>query len=161
MTRGEALKRRAEYRDLIGFVFNQVAGQLRPLLETVDVLSTRTHLDDLRTRVEDYDTVRDNVVSWVAEQPAYLQAAYNNVIRQGTAEEVADLIGRYRQATGTTAAPAAPAPTPAKPVELSEDAKKAAQALAPVNTKRASIPQDDDANDFDAAFRRFAAQGKT
>lgn len=157
MSRGEALKRRAEYRSLIGFIFEQVASQLRPMADTVDVLSNRTHLADLRGQVEDYDTVRDKVVSWVDQQPMYLQGGMKSVIQAGTADEVADLISRYRQATGETAKPA---PTPPASVELSSDAKKAAAALAPVNTKRSAIPVADDPGDFDAAFKQWATAGK-
>ena len=157
VSRGEALKRRAEYRSLIGFIFEQVASQLRPMADTVDVLSNRTHLADLRGQVEDYDTVRDKVVSWVDQQPMYLQGGMKSVIQAGTADEVADLISRYRQATGETAKPA---PTPPASVELSSDAKKAAAALAPVNTKRSAIPVADDPGDFDAAFKQWATAGK-
>ena len=154
VTKGEALKRRAEYRDLMGYVFSQVAQQLRPVFETVEVLSTRTHLSDLRSQVEDYDTVRDKVVGWVEEQPMYLQTAYKQVIQAGTAEEVAHLIESYRKATGAPAA--ALAPPASRSGELSDDAKKAALSLAPVTTKRSAIPQADDPDDFDSAFARFA-----
>ena len=157
--KGEALKRRAEHRDLVSFVFQQVAAQLRPVFETVDVLSTRTHLADLRDQVEDYDTVRDNVISWVDTQPTYLQSGMKGVIQSGSADEVADLINRYRQATGAVVKPVT-TPTPTKSVELSSDAKKAAEALAPVNTKRSVVPADDDTDDFDAAFKRWATTDK-
>jgi hypothetical protein len=160
VARGEALKRRGEYRDLIGYVFGEMAKQLRPVFDTVDVLSTRTHLSDLRAQVDDYDVVREKVVGWVEEQPMYLQTAYKQVIQAGTAEEVAHLIDSYRKATG---APAAAITQPEKRSgELSDDAKKAALSLAPVTTKRSTIPQADDPDDFDAAFARFAKgdQGK-
>lgn len=158
VSRGEGLKRRAEYRQLIGFIFEQVAAQLRPMADTVDVLSSRTHLSDLRGQVEDYDTVRDKVVSWVEDQPMYLQSGMKSVIQSGTADEVADLISRYRQATGETVGQA---PTPPASVELSSDAKKAAAALAPVRTKRSAIPVADDPEDFDAAFKQWAKADKS
>ena len=158
VAKGEALKRRGEYHDLIGYMFTQMAEQLRPVFETVDVLSTRTHLSDLRSQVEDYDTVRDKVVGWVEEQPMYLQSAYKQVIQAGTAEEVAHLIESYRKATGVPAAVITP---PAKKSgELSDDAKKAALSLAPVTTKRSTIPQTDDPDDFDSAFAKFAKVGQ-
>lgn len=152
VSRGEELKRRKEYSELVGFVFNQVADQFRPLIEAVDILSSRAQLNDLRTKVDDYDTVRDQVIDWVGKQPAYLQAAYNNVIQSGTVDEVADLVDRFRKDTGVVK----PAADPAKPAELSDDAKKAAKALAPVSTKRSAVPQAEDAGDFDSAFARFA-----
>ena len=158
VSKGEALKRRAEYRSLVSFVFDQVAAQLRPVFETVDVLSTRTHLADLRGQVEDYDTIRDSVISWVDEQPTYLQVGMKGVIQSGSADEVTDLINRYRQATGAVIKPASQ--TPARSVELSSDAKKAAVALAPVNTKRSVVPAEDDTDDFDAAFKRWATSDR-
>ena len=158
VAKGEALKRRGEYRDLIGFMFTQVAEQLRPVFETVDVLSTRTHLSDLRSQVEDYDTVREKVVGWVEEQPMYLQTAYKQVIQAGTAEEVAHLIDSYRKATGAPAAVIIPSTK--RSGELSDDAKKAALSLAPVTTKRSTIPQADDPDDFDSAFAKFAKVGQ-
>lgn len=158
VAKGEALKRRGEYRDLIGYMFTQMAEQLRPVFETVDILSTRTHLSDLRSQVEDYDTVREKVVGWVEDQPMYLQSAYKQVIQAGTAEEVAHLIESYRKATGAPAAVITP-PTK-KSGELSDDAKKAALSLAPVTTKRSTIPQADDPDDFDSAFAKFAKVGQ-
>jgi hypothetical protein len=156
VAKGEALKRKAEYNELLKYAFTEVAKQLQPLLETVEVLSNRTHLTDLREKVNDYDTVRDKVVSWVEEQPTYLQTAYKQVIQQGTADEVADLISRYRQATGDAAKGTSQKP---KVVELSDHAKKAAEELAPVDTKRSVIPQDEP-SDFDSAFDRWAANQK-
>lgn len=156
VTKGEALKRRAEHSALVQYVFGQVAQELRPYLETIEVMSNRAHLGDIKAQVgDDYEDVRDKVVAWALDdkQPMYLQKAYKEVIQSGTADEVNDLINRYREATGQVKTPS---PAPTKQTELSDDAKKAAQALAPVSTKRSAIPQDDSSDDFDAAFKRFA-----
>lgn len=158
VAKGEALKRRAEYRELMQYMFSEVTKHVGPLAEMVTELATRTHLGDLQERVPDYNDLRDNVVTWVETQPAYLQAGMKQVMQQGTADEVADLIGRYRKDTGA-AAPAAET-GPEQKAELSDDAKKAAQALAPVSTKRSVIPQDDSLDDFDAAFAKFAGKPK-
>lgn len=155
VARGEALKRRAEYGELVSFVFQEVAKQLSPMLQTLETLAVRTHLTDLETRVGDYDAVRDKVIAWVDEQPSYLQAAYKQVISSGTVDEVADLVERYRAATGD-AVQTAPQSRPV-PAELPNDAKQAAQELAPLSTKRSTVPQDDAGDDFDSAFRKWAA----
>ena len=153
VSRGEELKRRAEYRSLVGFVFNQVAEQFRPISDAVEVLAGRAQLTDLRTKIENYDDVRDNVIDWVGGQPTYLQAAYNSVIQAGTPDEVADLVARFRKETGTGVPVQVTTP---KKTELSDATKKAVETLAPVSTKRSAVPQAEDDGDFDSAFARFA-----
>jgi hypothetical protein len=158
VARAEQLARRAEYRQLVGYVFEEIAKHLRPLSETVEVLSTRAHLADLQSRIADYDQVRDRVIEWVAKQPAYLQAAYNRVIEQGTVEEVADLIERFKRESGATAQNNMGQTQPRQRTpELPPATKKAAAALAPVGSKRAPVSPTLDLNNFEEAFARFAA----
>jgi hypothetical protein len=158
IARGEALKRKAEYRDLLQYVFEEVGKFVAPLKETTAVLAERTHLTDIKTNVPDYsDDLRQQVVDWAAKQPAYLQAAYNHVIEQGTAEEVKDLVTRYRVETGKAAAGAAPTPAkPGKDNELSGEAKQAAAALAPVESKRSGVQAPADPASFDDAWAQFS-----
>lgn len=153
VARAEALRRRAEYQDLVGYVFQEVAKEISPILDIVQSLSTRTHLQDLQEVVTDYDDVRDKVVDWVAAQPAYLQPAYNYVIQNGTVDEVADLINRYKEATGVQLQAS---PASKKEPELPTATKQAAASLAPVSSKRSAVIQADDPGDFDSAFASFA-----
>jgi hypothetical protein len=163
--RGEALLRRAEYRQVVQYVFDQMLPHIKPLRETVRILAERTHLGDLEEVAPDYDDVREKVITWAAEQPTYLKLAYQYVIQNGSTEEVNDLIDRWRKdsgtpvaavATGTTQATQAPAARTA--IELTEGAKKAAARLAPVNSKRSGVSAGMDPSDFDAAFDAFAKQ---
>jgi hypothetical protein len=132
-------------------------------METLDALAGRAHLADVKAAVPDYnDNLRQQVVDWVAKQPAYLQNAYNHVIQNGTHDEVKDLVERYRQATGQ-AAPAAGAAstggqggTPAKDNELSGAAKEAAAALAPVESKRSEVLASGDPSTFEDAWSQFS-----
>lgn len=157
--RAEALIRRGEAQQLLNFVFNEVAKEIRPMMEQVQVLAQRAQLTDLTTTVPDYDVVRDQVIDWVDTQPAYLQDAYKRVIDNGSVAEVADLIGRYKRETGVPATQVAPAPAPKKPdTELPPATKQAAAALAPVSSKRTVIPQAVDPTDFEAAFASFASK---
>lgn len=167
VSRAESLKRRGEYRMVVDYVFKEVQKVLQPLMQDVDTLSSRTHLSDLRGQVDDYEDIRDKVVTWAEQQPAYLQEAYNRVITSGTVEEVTDLIARFRADTGTKptqqqkpAAPAVQQQKPKKDAELPTVAKQAAAALAPVRSKRATVPQGEDLGDFDTAFAQFAASSK-
>lgn len=159
VVKGEALKRRAEYKELLKYVFAQVADFVKPIMDTTTTLAERTHRADIETNVVDYsDQLRDDVVKWVETQPAYLQTAYNQVINEGTVDEVKDLVDRYRGATGK-AAPAAAATDSklnGKDNELSGEAKKAAAALAPVESKRSGIQAPGDPSDFDDAWKQAA-----
>lgn len=155
----EQLRRRGEYQELVSYIFSEVSKVLTPLKETTEALAERTHFADLREVVPDYsDTTRDQVVEWVGKQPVYLQTAYNKVIQEGTVEEVADLIGRYRKETGK----GVPAPNSSekKEPELSAEAKQAAEALAPVRSERTVVQAPEDMSNFDAAFASFAKDDK-
>lgn len=167
VSQAETLKRRAEYHDLMKFVFSEVAKYTQPLFDQLRTVGNTLHLGELKQVVPDYsEALEADVAAWVDTQPAYLQGAYKQVMQQGTSDEVADLIGRYRAATGTAPAPApapagqAPAPAPAKPAqtELSSAAKQAAESLAPVSGDRSQVPQGEDPQDFVSAFARYAAE---
>lgn len=156
VVRGEELRRRGEYRELLQFVFAEVGKYVSPLRETVDLLAERTHRTDIKTTITDYsDDLRDQVINWAKSQPTYLQAAYNQVIQQGTVDEVRDLVDRYRKETGK-APVAKQKPTEKKGNELSSEAKKAAEALAPVETQRSGVQQPSDPSNFDEAWKQFA-----
>jgi len=160
IARAEALSRRQEYQQLIQFVFAQVKQALDPISETVSVMSDHAHLSQLQEQITDYDDVRDKVVKWVEDQPTYLRAAYEHVITQGTAEEVADLVERYRKENGVEP-PKAKASSDeqrqqSQDTELPAATKKAAAGLAPVRSKRSTPQGSADPADFDAAFAEFA-----
>lgn len=153
VAKAESLRRRAEYHELASYIFKEIAQEVGPALDLIRTMSERTHLTELQSVVEDYDDVRDKVVDWVATQPTYLQPAYNHVIKHGTVDEVADLINRYKEATGVRLqAPAASK----KETELPTATKQAAASLAPVSSKRSVVARAVDASDFESAFEQFA-----
>lgn len=159
VARAEELRWRGRARDIATYVFSQIAQELRPVKELTEALADRAHFTDLRERVGEVDdNLRTNVTSWVEKQPAYLQTAYKQVLTTGSVDEVADLVERYRKETGT-AKSAAPAPSKGGS-ELSGSAKQAAEALAPVSSKRSQIEQQDDPNDFGAAWGKFSEMFK-
>jgi hypothetical protein len=144
----------------IKFVFESIAPEMRQIRDMVVQMSTRMHYGDL---VESVGEISEDeiakVKSWAEgqDQP-YLQKAYLGVIKEGTADEVANLVSRYREETGTQPAPqpaAEPAKKPVGDTELSGVAKQAAASLAPVGTKRSVVQNPDDAQDFDAAWDKY------
>ena len=133
------------------FTFSEIAKVLTPALSNVQSVAADHQLSELRRAIPDYNTVYRPVIDWVNTQPGYLQKAYVSVIEGGTVPEITDLVDRWRTATGKPAATSSAKPA----TELSEAAKQAAVALAPVVSQRtaqvASTP-----STFDDAFEAFS-----
>lgn len=166
--KAEQLVRRAEYHDLMKFVFGQVANYVAPLFDQVRIIGNNLHIQEVKGLVPNYDeNLERDVAAWVETQPAYLREGMKQVMQGGTSDDIADLIGRYREATGTAPAPSAPAgqpaPTPPPPAqtELSKVAKQAVDSLAPVSGERSQVPAGEDPGDFDSAFARYAREAMT
>lgn len=160
VARAEATKRALEYKLLTQHIFTEVVKMVAPLVEGQRVLMDRTQLADLQASVENYDEkLVNDVAEWVKTQPAYLQTAYTHVMREGTVDEVKDLVDRYRASTGTPA-PKQEGQTETKPSgsELPTPAKQAAARLAPVSTKRSAPVQAPSKDDFDGAFAEAAKE---
>lgn len=162
VARAEFIRRKAEYNQMMGYIFSEMAAQLQPMIGALRSISQRVHLGDLQNQVQDYNTIRDQVVEWVGKQPAYIKSAYERVVQEGTAEEVADLVNRWRAETGQVAAQpqkGSDGNGSKKPARApTEAAKAAAAALAPVAGKRTIIPQAQPTT-FDDAFAQFAQEG--
>lgn len=139
---------RREIEAAVNYVLMELASVLQPVVQRVDLVAQRNHLDDLEHMVPDYADVRQKVIDWVGTQPDYLRGAYHSVIQQGTADQVKDLIDRYRTATGTTITPV---PSKTQEAELPAATKKAAAALAQVSSKR-STTTTSAPTDFDGAW---------
>ena len=158
VARANQVMLRAATQQVTNHIFAEIAKTLGPRLAMLEGLADRAHVTDLHTSVPDYDDVRDKVIDWASKQPAYLRTAYDRVISEGTVDEVADLIGRYRTDTGSVTRQPAPVVTAKKDTELSTSAKKAAAALAPVGSKRSAVVQQTGPDDFDGAFAEFAKE---
>jgi hypothetical protein len=174
ISQGEALKRRAEYQQLVQHVFDTMSPIIAELRAQTGRVADRTQLEDLETLIPDYHTVRDPAIAWVQSQPPRIKAGFEEVTRSGTPEEVKALIDTWRTMTGykppeeapppagaPPAAAAAPTPPvvtkPAPNAALPAAAAAAAAALKPVNTARSQPQAAADPNDFDSAFAEFAA----
>lgn len=176
---GFELQMRPILHDVFKYVFgevqNKVVSPMVAMQEQLRTMGNVIHTQQVAGLVPDYKAEEEEAVgTWVETQPDYLRDAYKQVMQTGTSEQVADLIGRYRAASGVAPAPAAPAaptapaaPAPAAPAapgratELSEAAKQAAGSLAPVSSERTNVDVSGDltGQDFDSAFKRFATGG--
>lgn len=155
----ELMTRQTEV-NVVKYTFGEMGKILTPLQQSVSVITGNEHVDALYSAHADYDQAYNPCMEWIGKQPAFLKKTYENVVKNGTSEEVIDMMQKFKDETKwvapTAAAPTAPAArTAAKPqskAELSVAAKQAAQAIGAVGTKRGGAPAAQDPADFDGAW---------
>ena len=157
VAKGEALLRRAEYRDLVGYIFQQVEQRYAPALDYMQSRSGHDQYSDITALVPDYDSVRDAAIAWVNTQPAWLKSTLQKVTSEGSPEEVAGLIAMYKKETAYVAPVAAAAQVVKAAPALPPAAIKAAVKLAAVKSGRSEIGTAEE-EDFDTAFKTYAAE---
>jgi hypothetical protein len=154
VVRGEALRRRAEYRELVGHVFAEVNRVYGPIAQQFTHVSSlvgdREQLSALRNAHPDYDTIHEDVRRWVTTLPGYIRGRAQEVVEAGTASEVIELIQDYKRATGRGSAPES---LPSGVSRISSAARKAAKGLGAVDHKRTTAATASvDKDDFDSAW---------
>ena len=161
VVKGEALKRRAEYAQLVGHIFSEITKVYGPLIErgaaAADAVAETTALHAIQAVHADYDdAMYDAVLKWSDTLTGTRQKVAKNIIESGDTSEVIELITDFKSATGRSKPRivAGETKTPATPVvtELSAKAKQAAKAMSVVDSKRTDPVQPADPNDFDAAW---------
>lgn len=164
--KGEALRRRAEYRQLTAHIFSEVERVFGPIaaraVETAESFENDSTLRAIVQAHPDYDdAMYDDVVAWADGLKGYERTLAQGIIKEGSPRDVVDLVSRYKEVKGVKTAPAtatatttpAPAAPKASVTELPAAAKKAAKALGVVDSKRgATTPTSVDPNDFDQAW---------
>jgi hypothetical protein len=147
-------------------IVQKVYGDMAPMAEAATNSESSRFRGEVLKAHPDFDVVQPQLEPWIAKQPAYLTEAYRRVYNEGNAQEVNDLLTRFKAANGVgspasgTTTPTGKT-TPEQPTEAQLAAKKAAAELAPTSGKR-SIPAPSglDPNDYDGAFAEAAAQYK-
>lgn len=138
----------------------QLNGVLAPLMGSVQKVEVNTYKGAVLAAHPDAVEIAPKVAEWIETQPAIVRSAYKQAYEKGTAQEAIELLGLYKQATGSTgAAPATPASSaaqePPKPKPVAD--KKAVAALAAVPAAQRAKPNGGaDVLDFDAAFAEAA-----
>lgn len=162
IAKAEALTRRAEYRQLLDYVFSEVDKRVAPIAATADTFSANTHYNNLVKAHPDYDQIVDKVEAWIDTQPDFLRKSLTEVASGGNTEDVIGLVSMYKQAVGV--ASVAPAPVPTAPVVAApastQPAKQAAvQRLSPVSSQRSNVAAPTIPETFEEAFKVFSAEG--
>lgn len=157
----EALRTKQAVYNAVQYVFAQVKKTYDPVLdrfgEMADALEQQLTLTVLERNHTDYATIRDKVEEWVETLPAFMKAGAKATMKDGTPEEVSELVGEYKKAHPVAAAPATPAAPAAPKAELSPAAKKAAGKLTVVDSKRTAATSAPDPNDFEGAWAEATA----
>lgn len=129
---------------------------LAPIVQSVGRSEVNTHVATIKTAHPDYDAVLPKVREWAAAQPSFMRAAMENVLKNGNAAEVVDLVSAYKGASVPSgAAPVQPASTAAaqeapKPAPVSPAAVAATAAVPPATRTKQTTTSDP--ADFDGAF---------
>jgi hypothetical protein len=169
VSRGEALKRRAEYQQVVQHVFAEIARVYGPLIErgasAAEVVADNATLAVVREAHPDYDdAMYADIQKWAEGLSGVKKKVAMATIAEGDPEDVVDLVNEYKVSTGrgknpkvTVAAPTAPAapaaPAVKKVTEISSKAKQAAQAMSVVESKRTTpIQPAADLDDFEGAW---------
>lgn len=113
----------------------QVAEALKPMQAKEQESAEQAHFNTIYSVHRDADSVVESseFKAWKVGQPSYAQAAVDQVLSQGSAEQVVELLNNYKQSTNSTATPAKVEDTPAKPTadELKAKAREAIKNTTP------------------------------
>jgi hypothetical protein len=133
-------------------VLKHIYGDIAPIAQSQKEMQETQHFNDIRTAHPDFDDVHPKLEPWINTQPAYLQKALKEVYTGGTAEEVNDLVQRFKDASGIVT-PKADDVTTAPTTKKSEPDPKKVAALAPVDSQRSQVQDKGvDKNNFDAGW---------
>lgn len=133
-------------------MLEHIYADIQPIALSQKELQETQHFSDIKTAHPDYDAVYPKLQPWIATQPAYLQKALKEVYTGGTAEEVSDLVQRFKDASGIVTPKADDVTTAPTTKVPAVDPKKVA-ALAPVDSQRSQVQDKGvDRNNFDAGW---------
>jgi len=128
--KGVEVLQRAALQHFQHALYTQLDGVLAPMLEQIHALQVMGHFNTIRQAHADYEEVLPKVKEWVDSQPSALKAPLNAVLEKGTAQQIIELLGAYKQATATTNAAPPPASSSAQPPVTTAAPTAAAAAAA-------------------------------
>jgi hypothetical protein len=163
----ELMSRQVEV-NMVNYTFAEMGKILTPLQQSVGVLTGNDHVGAIYSAHPDYDQAYDPCMEWIGKQPAFLKGTYERIVKDGTSQEVAEMMQKFKdetkwtaQAAATTVTPAAAAakvaPKTQVKAELSDAAKKAAQAIGVVGAKRGGAVAVQDPLDYEGAWAEATA----
>ena len=144
---------------LVASVVQSVYADIAPMAKTYATTEASAFRTAVLDKHNDYDSVFPKLEPWIKSQPAYLQSGMLHAYNAGSAEDVIDLVTRYKSAAGVMPQVPEPPATNTGGGSQSVSATAKVAELAPVQGKRtAPKPAGEDPNDFDSAFAQAAEQ---
>lgn len=134
----------------VNAVLERVYADFAPVAKGFTEQSEQQHFTAIRTAHSDFDAVLPEVEKWVDTHPKYLQTGMKQALTEGSAQDVIDVVGRYKKAVGKVDPPAPPA-KPAAPAVSQDDVNALAAVPGgrrPAPTTRTGVAKDD----YDGAF---------
>jgi hypothetical protein len=105
VSKAESLKRKALLAGIerkFEQKFDLFKGALAEIITTLQTKEDATHFSSLRTAHPDYESLRDSgkILGWIESQPKYLRGGLTAAYQNGAADDVIDLITRFKKETG-------------------------------------------------------------
>jgi hypothetical protein len=143
-------------------MFNVFSGQLQPYIKATEKVAVSSKDAAIARTHSDFETLRESgeIKDWIETQPMFLREPMSKVYESGEAEDVVELITRYKKESGTSA------PAPEAPKEKVIDPKVAERVrnLQIVKNKQKGINATKDTvgdpDDFSSAFKEALANIK-
>lgn len=147
MELGKLRKELEEWKTGILSKLETQEARLAPITTRMDEVNEATHFDYVKSQHEDYEAyVEDgSLLEWINSKPGYLRPALLATYKEGTKEDVVDLISDFKQESGISQQQVL------ENVNQRKTRKK--QALTSVVTRRGAVNMATGvAQDYDAAF---------
>ena len=144
--------------------FKILIERMIPYFEATAKQIEKGHISAIRGAHEDFDNLKDNkdVTVWIKEQPSYLQKSLMDVYTKGEAEDVIDLLSRYKKDRGLgIKTDEAIVQGKERKDEIKNKVQETIDNLSAVKTKDRPIhikQKSNNTEDFDAAFEEAASR---
>lgn len=146
----------AKYVQALQSVTEKIYQDINPVAESASQTAAEQHFNSIRSVHSDFDNVKEKLGPWIESQPPYLAKAMKTVYTSGNADEVIDLIQRYKDTNGIASPEPGANPSPKSKPAVNE---KKLDALESVGSKRTTPQQRGvDVNDFDGAFNEAVSK---
>lgn len=89
----------AEVEQRVGKRVEELQGQIKPLREKAEAQVAEEHFSAIESKHPGWESVvaSDQFVGWAQNQPLYVQREFARIAREGTANEVVDVLNSYRK----------------------------------------------------------------
>lgn len=131
-----------EMKSLLAETTKVLQAQLAPVLEVANQTAEEKHYNTILSAHPDAQEIIGDVQKWISNQPKFLQPQYDNVLKQGSAQDVVELFTVYKGSTGVKDQDPPP----------KQETDNRLKRMAAPQSVRTSVTAEEDPDDFDGAF---------